>query len=114
MAPRKDIEATISAYGNYGKNAVTSSERNHPFNVIGRTGDAYTQAYDIADGMTAFTGSMSGISGVNVLTHGSAILHLTGGGSVAAAELESDNGYIAKIAIHKVTAADSAAITVYR
>ena len=124
---RKDISATINVYGNYGNGtlgvtAVTSSLRNHPYNVVGRgresntilLGSAFTQAFDIADGINDFTGSRAGVCGVNVLTHGSAVLHLTGGGTVAAAELESDNGVIVPIAIKQVTAADSAAITVYR
>ena len=119
---RKDISATINVYGNYGKDDVTTSARNHPYNVVGRynasnailSGKAFTQAFDIADGINDFTGSRAGVCGVNVLTHGSAVLHLTGGGTVVASELESDNGVIVPIAIKQVTAASSAAITVYR
>jgi len=113
MAPRKDIEATISSYQNYAKGNVTGSTRNHPYSVVGKTGK-YNQAFDVYDGTMYLTGSRSGVCGVNVLAHGSAILHLAGGGSVAAIELESDNGYIAELAIVKVTAASTAGITLYR
>ena len=117
MAPRKDIEATLSSYGNYAKGSVTGSGRNHPFSVIGREGKGYTAAYTIADGQNDFTGSRSGISGVQVITHGSAVFHLTGGGTVAASAIVLDasaKGVITPLSIVKVTAASSAAITVYR
>ena len=122
MAPRKDIEVTLSSYGNYAKGSVTGSGRNHPFSVVGRVGtlsptEGYTTAYAIVDGQNDFTGSRSGISGVQVVTHGDAIFHLQGGGTVAADAIILDasaKGIITPLSIVKVTAADSAAITVYR
>lgn len=111
MAPRKDIEATISTYENYGKNAITSS--NHfPFNVVGKVGK-WSQAIDVGNGLNEFTGSRAGVSGITVLTHGSAVVHLTAGGSIPASELE-DKGSIHELSISKITAASSAAITVFR
>ena len=116
MAPRKDIECTISSYGNYKKGNVTGSGRNHPFSVIGpMIGQGYTAAYDIPNGQSDFTGSRSGVCGVHVTTHGSAVFHLTGGGTIAASELgEGDDGYIAPLHIKKVTGASSAVITVFK
>jgi len=114
MAPRKDIEATLSSYENYKRGAVTGSGRNHSFNVLGHVGHGYTRAYDIANGQSDFTGSRSGVCGVHVTTHGSAVFHLVGGGSIAASELgEGDDGYIAPLHIKQVTAASSAVITVF-
>ena len=113
MAPRKDIEATLNTYGNYGKKEITGSDRNHPFNVIGRTGK-WGHAESVATGLNDYTGSRAGVSGVTVLTHDSAVIHLTGGGSIAAEQLE-DKGTIHELSINKISAAgSSAAITVFR
>ena len=119
MAPRKDIEATISSYENYGKNDVTSSARNHPYNVI--QGDAISKGYDrvytVPDGQSDYTGSKAPITGVQVVTHGSAVLHLTGGGSIAASLIANDAtslGEITPLSVKKVTAASSATIRLFR
>lgn len=115
MAPRKDIEATISSYGNYARGNATGSGRNHPFNVLGHVGHGYTAAYDIPNGQSDFTGSRSGVCGVHVTTHGAAVFHLVGGGTIAASELgEGDDGHIVPIHIKQVTAASSAVITVFK
>tara|TARA_B110000285_G_C14927533_1_gene515747 strand:- start:492 stop:848 length:357 start_codon:yes stop_codon:yes gene_type:complete len=113
MAPRFDIDATINTYGNYGKNQVTGSDRNHPSNVVGPIGK-WNKAYAVTAGLNEYTGSRAGISGINVLTHGSAVIHLSGGGTVPAAQLESDNGVIQELGIKRITGASSAVITVYK
>ena len=117
MAPRKDIEASISSYGNYARGNATGSGRNHPYNVIGRAGKGYEAVYTVPDGQSDYTGSRSPISGVQVVTHGSAVLHLTGGGSIAASLIANDAtsiGEITPLSIAKVTAADSATIRLFR
>jgi len=114
MAPRKDIEATISSYQNYAKGSVTGSGRNHPYSVVGKTGDAYTAAYDIIDGQSDFTGSRSGVCGVHVTSATNATFHLTGGGSVVVAEIISADGVIVPLAIKQITGADTVIGTVYR
>ena len=121
MAPRKDIEATLNTYGNYGKNDITGSgvvnSRNHPYNVTGRAGKGYEAVYVVPDGQSDYTGSRSPISGVQVVTHGDAVLHLTGGGTVAASLIANDATSISEItplSIAKVTAADSATIRLFR
>ena len=117
MAPRKDIEATINTYGNYGKNQITGSGRNHPYNVIGRAGKGYEAVYTVPDGQSDYTGSKGPISGVQVVTHGSAVLHLTGGGTMAASLIANDStslGEITPLSIKKVTAASSTTIRLFR
>jgi len=116
MAPRKDIEATINTYGNYGKDDIKTSARNNPYNVIGRSGQGYDKVYTVPNGQSDYTGSKSGITGVQVKVEGSAILHLTGGGSIAAALLPiaDTQGEIIPLSIAKVTAASSATIWLYR
>ena len=97
MAPRKDIEATINTYGNYGKNQITGSGRNHPYNVIGRAGKGYEAVYTVPDGQSDYTGSKGPISGVSLIANDSTSL-----------------GEITPLSIKKVTAASSATIRLFR
>ena len=66
----------------------------------------------VADGMTAYTGSNYGASAVIVKTHGSAVLHLAGGGQIPAANLTA--GVVYDFSISKITAASSAVIYVLK
>ena len=113
MAPRKDIDATINTYGNY-KNGdrmhVTGSGYKH--SVAGHPGKFY-KAYDIPDGQSDFTGSKAGVGAVVVQAHGSAVFHLTGGGATVDA-LSCQGGGLIELSVAKVTAASSAAITVFK
>jgi len=113
MAPRTDIDATINTYGNYGKNAITGSDRNHPYNILGGMGK-WNKAYDVTDGLNEYTGSRAGVNGIHVTTHGSAVIHLSGGGTVVASELEAADAQIIDMGIKRITAANSAVITVYK
>lgn len=110
MAPRKDIDATLNTYQNYRKGNVTGSTY-HPFNITGHPGKYYA-AYDIPDGQSDFTGSKAGVGAVVVKTHGSAVFHLTGGGTVPAEDCEG--GGIVELSVKKVTAASSAKISVLK
>jgi len=109
MSPRPDIDATINRYQNYALPGVTGSK--HPFNIAGHPGK-FSQAYDIPDGQSDFTGSRAGAAAVLVKTHGSAVFHLTGGGTVPAEDCEGA-GFV-ELSVAKVTAASSAKITVLR
>ena len=110
MAPRADIDATINRYGNYALPGVTGSM--HPWNITGHAGK-WAKAYDIPNGQSDFTGSRAGIGGVSVITAGSAVFHLTGGGtSVDAADLVNQG--IVELSVAKVTAASSAVISVFK
>ena len=119
MAPRKDIEVTISSYEKFEQGNVTGSGRNHPYNVINGeiTSRGYDKVYTVPDGQSDYTGSRGPITGIQVVTHGSAVLHLTGGGTVAASLIANDATSISEItpmSIVKVTAASSAAIRLFR
>ena len=119
MAPRKDIEVTLSCYENYAKGNVTGSTRNHPYNVINGEipSRGYDRVYTVPDGQSDYTGSRGPISGVQVVTHGSAVFHLTSGGTVAASLLALDStslGEITPLSVKKVTAASSATIRLFR
>ena len=72
----------------------------------------YISASAVADGMTAYTGSNYGASAVIVKTHGSAVLHLAGGGQIPAANLTA--GVVYDFSISKITAASSAVIYVLK
>ena len=109
MAPRKDIDGSINRYGNYALPATTGS--NFPFNITGHPGK-FSSAFDIPDGQSDFTGSKAGVGAVLVKTHGAAVFHLTGGGSVPAEDCEGA-GFV-ELSVKKVTAASSAKITVLR
>ena len=62
----------------------------------------------VADGMTAYTGSNYGWNAVIVKTHGSAVFHLSGGGTVAATNLSA--GVVYEFSISEISAASSAVI----
>ena len=62
----------------------------------------------VADGMTAYTGSRWGFGAVIVKTAGSAVFHLSGGGTIAAANLSA--GEVYEFSLQKITAASSATI----
>ena len=78
-------DATINTYGNYGKNQVTQSARNFPFNQLGHPGQ-WVRAEDQAKNTTVYyTGSRAGAAGI-ILQHSDAaaagtIIQFTGGGS---------------------------------
>ena len=96
-------------YGNYVRTGVTGS--NHPFDASGHPG-RWQSAFDIPDGQSDFTGSKAGVGAVLVKTHGAAVFHLTGGGTVPAEDCEGA-GFV-ELSVKKVTAASSAKITVLR
>jgi len=72
----------------------------------------YHSSTTVADGQTDYTGSNYGYGAVMVVTHGSAVLHLQGGGSIPAANLVVKEIY--DLSISKITAASSATIYVMK
>ena len=82
---RSDTEKTLDTLG-------------HPGKYIGAT--------TVADGQTDYTGSNFGYGAVIVKTHGSAIFHLTDGGTIAATNLSA--GVVYDLSLAKITAASSA------
>ena len=62
----------------------------------------------VADGMTAYTGSNYGWNAAIVKTHGSAVFHLSGGGTIAATNLSA--GVVYEFSLQKITDASSAVI----
>ena len=72
----------------------------------------YTSVATVADGQTDYTGSNYGASAVIVKTHGSAVLHLAKGGSIAATNLSA--GVVYELSLSKITAASSATIYVLK
>ena len=67
----------------------------------------------VADGQTDYTGSNDQRwNAVIVKTHGSAVLHQPGGGSIAATNLTA--GVVYDISVSKITAASSAIIYLLR
>ena len=81
------------------------------FDSIGHPGKYY-QVKTVADGQTDYTGSNYGASAVMVITEGSAVFHLSGGGSIAASKLLVKEIY--EFSISKITAASSAEIYVMK
>ena len=72
----------------------------------------YVSMETVADGQTDYTGSKYGASGVIVVTHGSAVIHLAKGGSITAANLNVKT--VHDLSISKITAASSAVIYVLK
>ena len=72
----------------------------------------YISASVVSDGMTAYTGSNYGASAVIVKTHGSAVFHLSNGGTIPAANLTA--GVVYDLSLSKITAASSAVIYVLK
>ena len=77
------------------------------FQKKGHPGKFYATT-TVADGMTAYTGSNYGWNAAIVKTHGSAVFHLSGGGTIAATNLTA--GVVYEFSIQKITAASSATI----
>ena len=77
------------------------------FKKRGHPGKFYA-ATTVADGMTAYTGSNYGWNAAIVKTHGSAVFHLSGGGTVAATNLSA--GVVYEFSLEKISAASSAVI----
>ena len=88
-----DMHETPSDYDEFKK-------RGHP--------GKYWQTTTVADGMTAYTGSNYGWNAAIVKTAGSAVFHLSGGGTIAAANLSA--GVVYEFSLEKITAASSATI----
>ena len=81
------------------------------FERMGHPGK-YISAATVADGQTDYTGSNYGYGSVIVKTHGSAVFHLSDGGSVAAENLTA--GVVYDLSLAKITAASSAVIYVMK
>jgi hypothetical protein len=81
------------------------------FDRLGDPGKYY-KSQTVADGQTDYTGSNYGYGSVIVNTHGSAIFHLSSGGSIAAANLTA--GVVYDLSLAKITAASSATIYVMK
>ena len=82
------------------------------FAKMGHPGKYYAQAAAVQNGQTDYTGSNFGYGAVMVKTHGSAVIHLSGGGSIPAGDLTA--GVIHDLSISKITAASSATIYVLK
>ena len=91
--------------------AYTGSNSNVQFERQGHPGK-YIAAATVADGQTDYTGSNFGYGAVIVKTHGSAIFHLTDGGTIAATNLSA--GVVYDLSLAKITAASSATIYVLK
>ena len=82
------------------------------YNVNGHLG-GYHAVTTVADGATYYTGSSAARwNGVMVVTHGSAVLHFPGGGSIAASKLTTKEIY--NFTVSHITAASSAEIYLLR
>ena len=87
------------------------SDQQKNIDVLGHPGK-YIGSATVADGQTDYTGSNFGYGAVIVKTHGSAIFHLTDGGTVAATNLTA--GVVYDLSLAKITAASSAVIYVLK
>ena len=92
-----DMHESPSTYDEFKK-------RGHP--------GKYWQTTTVADGMTAYTGSNYGWNAAIVKTSGSAVFHLSGGGTISAANLTE--GVVYDLSLSKITAASSATIYVLK
>ena len=81
------------------------------FKDFGHPGKYYG-SQTVADGQTDYTGSNYGYGAVIVKTHGSAVLHLSDGGQIAATNLTA--GVVYDLSLTKITAASSATIYVLK
>jgi len=81
------------------------------FEKLGHPG-RYYKAQAVADGQTDYTGSNYGYGAVIVKTHGSAVFHLSDGGTIPAANLTA--GVVYELSLDKITAASSAVIYVLK
>ena len=81
------------------------------FEDFGHPGKYY-ESQTVADGQTDYTGSNYGFGAVIVKTHGSAVFHLSNGGTVAATNLTA--GTVYDLSLAKITAASSATIYVLK
>ena len=88
-----DMHESPSTYDEFKK-------RGHP--------GKYWQTTTVADGMTAYTGSNYGWNAAIVKTHGSAVFHLSGGGTIPATNLSA--GVVYEFSLQKITDASSAVI----
>ena len=107
-------DATINTYGNYGKNEVTMSARNFPFNQQGHPGQ-WVRCEDQAKATTVhYTGSRAGVAGV-ILEHSDAaaagtVFQFTGGGSTTGVGLTA--GELYKFSLSSVTVVNATAAKV--
>ena len=92
-------------------NPSTSQLDQSQFSRLGHPGRYYASVA-VADGQTDYTGSNYGYGAVIVKTHGSAIFHLSDGGTIPAANLTA--GVIYELSVSKITAASSAAIYILK
>ena len=95
-------------FGGYITSSLSSTHQTRKGSYTG-----WTATGTVADGQTDFTGSNAQRwDGFIVKTHGSAVLHQPGGGSIAAANVTA--GVVYDIAVSKITAASSAVIYLLR
>tara|TARA_R110000737_G_scaffold43064_3_gene63621 strand:- start:141 stop:539 length:399 start_codon:yes stop_codon:yes gene_type:complete len=102
-------DATINTYGNYGKNEVTQSVRNFPFNQLGHSGQWVRCEDQAKDTTVYYTGSRVGVAGV-MLQHSDAAVagttfQFTGGGSTTAVGLTV--GELYKFSLSSMTVVDA-------
>ena len=103
-------------YGGYTKTGNNTSGSHefggaNIFENIGHPGK-YLNSEAVADGQTDFTGSNYGAAAVIVKTHGAAVFHLTGGGSIPAENLAG--GVLYPLSLKQISAASSAVIYVLK
>ena len=91
--------------------SYSGQDNGSQFERLGHPGK-YFQTQTVADGQTDYTGSNYGYGSVIVKTHGSAVFHLSGGGSIPAENLTA--GVVYDLSLAKITAASSAAIYVMK
>ena len=103
------------AYGGYKPNAGSDNsvlyDGENIFENLGHAAE-YAAASTVPDGQTDYTGSNYGAAAVIVKTHGSAVLHLSAGGEIPAANLTA--GVLYPFSLKKITAASSAVIYVLK
>lgn len=102
-------DATINTYGNYGKNEVTTSARNFPFNQQGHPGQ-WVRCEDQAINKTvAYTGSRAGVGGIILqaaaANHADCVINFTGGGSTTGVGLTV--GELYKFSVKEITTRNS-------
>lgn len=86
-----------------------ATEQNQ-FQRLGHPG-RYTSVIKYTSGQTDFTGSNYGYGAVIMKTHGSAVIELSGGGSIDAVDLPND---VIELSVSKISGGTSAEIYVLK
>ena len=89
---------------------INNATDQNQFDRLGHPG-RYTSVIKYTAGQVDFTGSNYGYGAVIMKTEGSAVIHLSGGGSIDAVDLPND---IVELSVAKITGGTSAEIYVLK